>query len=148
MPNKVSASSRRGGISLDIPFNRTSPISTTVPLPLSDLGLLLPISDLSSFSLTGTIYGGGTLTGVILNPVGFGTIHLNYSNNGGNNGANPAFFLPADFSSPGSYTDTGGSTMVVTAVATPEPSSLAFMLAGVGLVFAMRKRFSGLQLAS
>src|SRR6267154_4689231 len=25
MPNKVSASSRRGGISLDIPFSRTSP---------------------------------------------------------------------------------------------------------------------------
>jgi hypothetical protein len=27
MPNKVSASSRRGGISLDIPFNRTFPIT-------------------------------------------------------------------------------------------------------------------------
>jgi hypothetical protein len=27
MPNKVSASSRRGGISLDIPFNRTSPVT-------------------------------------------------------------------------------------------------------------------------
>ena len=34
------------------------------------------------------------------------------------------------------------------AVATPEPSSLAIMLAGVGLVFAMRKRYSGLQQAS
>jgi hypothetical protein len=33
-------------------------------------------------------------------------------------------------------------------VATPEPSSLALMLSGVGLVFAMRKRSSGLQLAS
>jgi hypothetical protein len=34
------------------------------------------------------------------------------------------------------------------ATATPEPSSLALMLAGVGLVFAMRKRYSGLQQAS
>jgi PEP-CTERM motif-containing protein len=34
------------------------------------------------------------------------------------------------------------------AVATPEPSSLALMLAGVGLVFAMRKRYSGLQQVS
>ena len=31
---------------------------------------------------------------------------------------------------------------------TPEPGSLALMLLGLGLVFAMRKRFSGLQLAS
>jgi len=37
---------------------------------------------------------------------------------------------------------------VVGTVPTPEPSSLAFMLSGVGLVFAMRKRLSGLQQAS
>ena len=36
-----------------------------------------------------------------------------------------------------------GSTIDV--AATPEPSSLALMLAGVGLVFAMWKRYSGLQ---
>ena len=34
------------------------------------------------------------------------------------------------------------------ATATPEPSSLALMLVGVGLVFAMRKRYSGPQQAS
>jgi PEP-CTERM motif-containing protein len=39
-------------------------------------------------------------------------------------------------------------TITPAAVATPEPSSLALMLSGVGLVFAMRKRSSGLQLAS
>jgi hypothetical protein len=37
---------------------------------------------------------------------------------------------------------------VVGTVPTPEPSSLALMLSGVGLVFAMRKRLSGLQQAS
>jgi hypothetical protein len=42
--------------------------------------------------------------------------------------------------------DVGGLTF--TPVATPEPSSVALMLAGVGLVFAMRKRSSGLQQAS
>jgi hypothetical protein len=45
-----------------------------------------------------------------------------------------------------SFTDTG--VLTFTPVATPEPSSVAFMLAGVGLVFAMRKRSSGLQQAS
>ena len=39
-------------------------------------------------------------------------------------------------------------TIAPAAVATPEPSSLALMLSGVGLVFGMRKRFSGLQQAS
>ncbi len=39
-------------------------------------------------------------------------------------------------------------TITPAAVATPEPSSLALMLSGVGLVFAVRKRFSGLHLAS
>ncbi len=42
----------------------------------------------------------------------------------------------------------GTFTTQTTTVATPEPSSLAFMLSGVGLVFAMRKRLSGLQQAS
>ena len=48
---------------------------------------------------------------------------------------------------PGTYTDSFGSTLVVTAVATPEPSSLPLMLSGVGLVFGMRKRW-GLSQAS
>ena len=44
------------------------------------------------------------------------------------------------------FTDKG--VLTFTPVATPEPSSVALMLAGVGLVFAMRKRSSGLQQAS
>ena len=39
-------------------------------------------------------------------------------------------------------------SLTFAAVATPEPSSLALILSGVGMVFAMRKRSSGLQLAS
>ena len=40
-------------------------------------------------------------------------------------------------------------TLTFSGVSTPEPSSLALMLSGVGLVFGMRKRvFSGLQRAS
>jgi hypothetical protein len=49
--------------------------------------------------------------------------------------------------SPPNASDSG--TLSFTSVAaTPEPSSLALMLSGVGLVFAMRKRFSGLHQAS
>src|SRR5229473_6877060 len=45
-----------------------------------------------------------------------------------------------------SFTDKG--VLTFTPVATPEPNSVALMLAGAGLVFAMRKRSSGLQQAS
>jgi hypothetical protein len=119
---------------------------TTVPIPLSDLGVALPTSDLSAFSLTGTGYRGGPLTGVILDAGGVGTIHLSFASDAT---ANPSFFAAADYSSPGTYTGAASATMAVTAVATPEPSSLALMLSGAGLVFAMRKRWaSGFQQAS
>ncbi|SRR5713101_7496134 len=54
----------------------------------------------------------------------------------------------------GSLIGTGGvwnitsGALTPSVTPTPEPTSLALMLSGVGLVFAMRKRFSGLQLAS
>jgi hypothetical protein len=118
---------------------------TTVPIPLSDLGVALSTSDLSAFSLTGSGYRGGPLTGVILDAGGVGTIHLSFASAAT---ANPTFFAAADYSSPGTYIGAASATMVVTAVQTPESSSLAFMLSGVGLVFAMRKRSSGLQQAS
>ena len=117
---------------------------TTVPIPLSDLGVALPTSDLSAFSLTGSGYRGGPLTGVILDAGGVGIIHLSFASAAT---ANPAFFAAADYSSPGTYTGAASATMVVTAVATPEPSSLALMLSWAGLVFAMRKR-KGISLAS
>ena len=52
-------------------------------------------------------------------------------------------FTLADYSTPGFYTVFDAS-LRVTAAPTPEPSSLALMLAGVGLVFAMRRRWIGL----
>lgn len=42
----------------------------------------------------------------------------------------------------------GQLTFTPVAIATPEPSILALILSGVGLVFALRKRSSGLQPAS
>jgi hypothetical protein len=58
-------------------------------------------------------------------------------------------FALTDYSTPGTYVS-GSDTLVVTAaVAAPEPSSVALMLLGVGLVFVMRKRNSqGHQLAA
>ncbi|MGC1619785.1 MAG: PEP-CTERM sorting domain-containing protein [Candidatus Acidiferrum sp.] len=38
--------------------------------------------------------------------------------------------------------------LTISAVATPEPSSVALLLVGIGFVLAMRKRSSGLQQAS
>jgi len=45
----------------------------------------------------------------------------------------------------GGSDDTGCGTLSFAAVATPEPTSVALVLAGVGLVFAMQKRSSGLR---
>jgi hypothetical protein len=42
-------------------------------------------------------------------------------------------------------TASGTYEVIITSVPTPEPSSVALTLAGIGLVFAMRKRSSGLQ---
>jgi hypothetical protein len=57
-------------------------------------------------------------------------------------------FSATDYSTPGTHIG-GFNTMVVTVIQmTPEPSSLSLMLAGIGLVFAMRKRSSGPQHAS
>ena len=69
----------------------------------------------------------------------------------------PSFFLAGGFPRiPELFTfsdaragASGTYTVTETAVATPEPSSLALMLSGVGLLFAMRKRWAlGLHLAS
>jgi hypothetical protein len=61
----------------------------------------------------------------------------------------PQFAIADDLGpSPFPNPDSGFGSYSISAVATPEPSSLALMLSGVGLVFAMRKRSSGLQQAS
>jgi len=121
---------------------------TTVPVPLTDLGLALPTSDLSASSLTGSAFAGCVLSSATLNASNIGATGLSFTGCGMNTIVIGDGFTLAQYSTPGKYVG-AVDTMTVTAVQTPEPSSLALMLAGAGLVFAMRKRWrSGLQQAS
>ena len=111
------------------------------------------VADLTATSTSGISAGCG-ITSVVLDLGGLGSTFTKFSGCPPplslTNTAAPDGFALADYSTPGTYVSPSipSDTLVVTAVATPEPSSLALMLSGVGLVFAMRKRLSGLQLAS
>jgi hypothetical protein len=94
---------------------------------------------------------GCVITSVVLDGGGVGGTRTNVSGCGSSPDITSAdTFALTDYSTPGTHVSTvvRFDTLVVTAVATPEPSSLALMVSGVGLVFALRKRSSGLQRAS
>jgi hypothetical protein len=94
---------------------------------------ILTATDLRSYSLTGSFYlgtfdefilnyGGGGAQG-ILTSNGLGTASATYSSNDK--------FTLIDYSTPGTYSS-GIATLSVSTV--PEPATLDFMLAGVGLL--------------
>lgn len=117
---------------------------TTNPIAAVTAPTAILAADLASFSLTGSAYQGSTLVSLLLNNGGAGGQVIILDNNVAI--LNDAYAL-SDYSTPGTHTG-GFSTLTVTSVtATPEPSSVALMLSGVGLVFAMRKR-KGLSQAS
>jgi hypothetical protein len=123
---------------------------TTNPMAVVTTETSILAGDLASFSLTGSFYQLDILVSLVLDYNSIGYQRINIS---GNNSIGIIFsdnFALSDYSTPGTYTIRSSTLTVtdVTTVATPEPSSLALMLAGVGLVFAMRKRSSGLQQAS
>jgi hypothetical protein len=116
---------------------------------ISAVTMQTTVADLTATSTSGITAGCG-ITSVGLDFGGLGSTFIKFSGCSLFNAFNPDAFALSDYSTPGTYVSPliSSDTLVVTAVATPEPSSLAFMLSGVGLVFAMRKRLSGLQLAS
>ena len=119
---------------------------TTAAISAVTMQTVVSAADLIATSTSGSTAGCVIMSGV-LDAFGQGTTVTNFTGCSfvgiaGNDG-----FALSVYSIPGTYANFE-DTLVVTAVATPEPSSLALMLSGVGLVFAMRKRSSGLQQAS
>ena len=116
---------------------------TTAAISAVTMQTTVPAADLTASSTSGPTAGCVTST-VILDSGGFGSTDTFFSGCSTNGIANADGFALADYSTPGTYFGVGLGTMVVTAavtaVATPEPSSYALMLLGVGLVFVMRKR--------
>ena len=116
---------------------------TTVPLAAVTMDTFLPLSDLTSENVSGPFLAGCAISFVELDALG-GIIFTNFAPSPSCNVIKTfSFVYPAsDYTTPGTYILTGAGTAVVTTltVQTPEPSSLALMLAGMGLVLVMRKR--------
>ena len=113
---------------------------TTAAIPAVTMETTVPAADLTATSNTGFVAGCVT-TSVVLNLAGIGATETDFSpcSTVGAIQSGDGFAL-TDYSTPGTYVS-GTDTLVVTAaVAAPEPSSVALMLLGVGLVFVMRKR--------
>ena len=115
---------------------------TTAAIAAVTMQTAIPAVDLTATSTSGAL-AGCMISSVILDAEGVGATQIDFTGCGFGSGFSPDGFTLGDYSTQGTYT-IGNDTLVVTAVptATPEPGSLALMLAGVGLVFAMRKIFS------
>ena len=113
---------------------------TTAAISAVTMQTTVPAADLTATSTSGTT-AGCAVTSVVLDESGLGEQHTHFSGcKIGGIGSGDDFTL-ADYSNQGTYVSGVGNTLVVTpAVAAPEPSSVALMLLGVGLVFVMRKR--------
>ena len=115
---------------------------TTAAIPGITMATTVPAADLTATSNTASFAGCAT-SSVVLDAGGNGGILTNFSGCFTSALSDDPFAL-TDYTTPGKYVNDIGSTLVVTAA--PEPSSVALMLLGVGLVFVMRKR--GHQLAT
>ena len=113
---------------------------TTAAISAVTMETFLPGADLTASSSSG-VFPGCVNSGVVLD-AGGGSISTFFSDCTIPEISNPANgFALTDYSTPGTYESPFGNILVVTAaVAAPEPSSVALMLLGVGLVFVMRKR--------
>jgi hypothetical protein len=112
---------------------------TTAPLSGVTMETTVPAVDLTATSNTGN-FAGCVTTLVVLDAGGIGNTQTNFSS------CQFPFviafdgFAATDYTTPGTYHGGQGTLVVAAAVAAPEPSSVALMLLGVGLVFVLRKR--------
>jgi PEP-CTERM motif len=117
---------------------------TTAAISAVTMETSVPGADLTASSNSGFTTGCVT-SSVVLDSLGGGgtsTLFFSGCNFAGEIQSDDGFAL-SDYSTPGTYVSPNFAhdTLVVTAaVAAPEPSSVALMLLGVGLVFVMRKR--------
>jgi hypothetical protein len=124
-------------------FSWTTEAISAVTMPTT-----VPTADLTATSTSG-LSAGCTISSVVLDSPGLGVVGVGRTDTF----FNPPFpcglggidsddrFTLTDYSTPGTYAGAPGNTLVVTAVATtPEPSSVALMLLGVGILFVTRKR--------
>jgi hypothetical protein len=117
---------------------------TTVPIAAATADTTVSAANLSSFSLSGTPFAGCILSSVILDVGGAGSQGLTVTNCFGGR-LNPDAFSLADYSTPGTYSffserEEVSDGLTVTAVQTPEPSTVALGLLGLGLAFVIRRK--------
>jgi hypothetical protein len=110
---------------------------TTTALSAATIGTIIPAADLTAASTSG-VSAGCTIVAVILDNGGAGLTSTEFGNGCFAAVNEPDNFALTDYSTPGTYVSAAGDTLVVTAA--PEPSSVALMLFGAGmLLFLTRK---------
>jgi hypothetical protein len=118
---------------------------TTAPIAGVTMDTTVPAADLTAATNSGS-WAGCATTSVRLDVGGQGSTeaHLNGSACGVLTVDIFDSYAQFDYTTPGTYTDAfTKSTLVVTDVsAVPEPSSVAFMLVGIGFILVMRKRIA------
>jgi hypothetical protein len=118
---------------------------TTAPIAGVTMATTVPAADLTAATSSGSWAGCATAS-VVLDQGGQGgtELHLNGSSCGVLTVEIFDSYAQSDYTTPGTYTDASTkSTLVVTDVsATPEPSSLALMLVGIGFLLVMWKRLA------
>jgi hypothetical protein len=121
---------------------------TTRPIAAVTAETDIAAANLASYSATGSYWEGMGLSKVILDYAGIGAQDI--FSPLGIDLIQADYFALGEYSTPGTYTSSNtGDTLSVSAIQTPEPSTVALMLAGIGFLLVMRKRIGqGLPQAS
>jgi len=117
---------------------------TTAAIPAVTTLTTVTAADLTSTSTSGGEAGACTISSVTLDTTDRGITGSTLTDFSGCSLSSiliPDGFSQSDYTTAGTYTSGEGDTLVVTDVTTaPEPSSVALMLLGVGILFVTQKR--------